>query len=292
MMTKRETKRRQTTNTRAQLWSKIMVTGLILIFLLLALGGFCLYHLKIAVADLNTTVAELNDAASQTDRMTSAFTEAEAFAFLQEETTRHREFIENERDFLIWLVAAVASIMMAVLGFIGIKQHRDVERLMENRVKQIIKDEITDYIGDDDRVGYLQANINQEERVKTAPILFIERRPPCEAMKAVYDQLSRNGHIKLVRRNIARFKRDYKRGQYDNYEVWIYEVAKTQKEEEAEGGFYKDVSDYCNAKEIFCILYSQQHLDDADKVQTSHTVAGNTATTVLERLYNHLNYWG
>jgi hypothetical protein len=302
MMKKERSRIRARTQTQASLYPISFAAGVLLVFALLVIEGFFLIHLGTTVADhdktivnLSAAIEELDNTALQTSKPVetneslSGFTEKEAVAFLQEEAISHREFIESEREFLTWTLATIVGIALGVLGFIGIKQRKDAERIMEEGLAQKIDEKITRYIGGESRAQYLQESIDREKRLQETPLLFIKQDSPGKEIEAAYQQLIQNGHTQIKSRNISQFQGDYLEEKYDDCGVWIYETAASSEEEE-KAGFYKNVSDYCNEKKIFCIFYAKGRLD-ADKVYTLYTAPGQTTATILERLYGYLNYW-
>lgn len=138
--------------------------------------------------------------------------------FIENEVSRYREFIESQQQFLIWLVGIVATGAVSLLTFLGYKSRNDIDSLIQeeyisnidNKVEEItetiiekqFKDKfernLGELIGGEEKVEYLQENIEREKASKSKNIVFVyNEKIPNQAMEAYQKLLSLKYMVKL-----------------------------------------------------------------------------------------------
>ena len=95
--------------------------------------------------------------------------------FLRAEAEAHRSFIENQRNHLVALVGFLGAIVVAMLGFLGLKSKKEIEESVNEYYKDNIRD-ITVYalskrIGDENLDNLIQS-VKREKLVKKIKVLF------------------------------------------------------------------------------------------------------------------------
>jgi hypothetical protein len=232
--------------------------------------------------------------------------EGEAIIFLQEEIEAHREFIERERQFLVWFLSVIGTLATGLIAFFGIQQHRDVERIIKGNYRKIIDRQIGDYvnhnIADEDQREYLKKLIEREKEISEAAILaIVQNDEPGAGLNIAYQQLEDNGQAGLKKISAEEFVKsdEYKKHKYKQCKIWIYEAGRGEPEEKADSPIRakiredcKKISDYCEAIGGFCIICVQHGVLKPDFLSDrSYTVCANSPVTTLERVYGYLNSW-
>lgn len=208
-------------------------------------------------------------------------------AFLKEETSQHRNFIEQQRQQLIWLVGAIAAIAVAMHGFLGLKRRKDVENLIEENYKECIDGRVNRQInillGGEEKREYLESCVNKESQAKQKAILFL-RTDSCTQLSEVIDSLKEMGFNKLKDRIIpANASPDYLKELINNENggthIVIYEVGGTSSQ--AERSTYELISKICEEMKKYCIIYIKGRIEGTLGTTTSYS---NMIVTVYERL--------
>lgn len=94
--------------------------------------------------------------------------------FLENEMVRHQDFIETQRQHLIWLVSLIGTIGILLIGFFGFRTRAEIQKTIANQEMNISTAGINHYIGGNENRQYLETAIQRERKAQNAKILFIE----------------------------------------------------------------------------------------------------------------------
>jgi hypothetical protein len=250
---------------------------------------------------LDTTVnrleQELADANSEADSpegdatgLASNSSEKETIAFLKEEASKHREFIESERQYLIWQLGLIITGALGILAFLGIKQRKDVEEIIEQNYRKEIDSQLEQFIGGKKAYQYLRESIDRETRIKETEILVITQSELERGLKFAHERLRCNGHKTVDVEKVTSILNTagYPTNASERYRIWIYEPAFEELEQDSP--VYRKIAEHCNNNGIYCVFYwPHQKQLDYKIVYTPYTIPANAELTILERIYGLLN---
>ena len=98
----------------------------------------------------NSKVKELEHQISQITTQQQAGMDSpteQTVAFLESELQRHREFIQDQENHLIWLVSAVGALAIFLLSITGLSNRREIKNTIEENYKQEVNWQIDKMIG-------------------------------------------------------------------------------------------------------------------------------------------------
>ena len=94
--------------------------------------------------------------------------------FLENEMVRHQDFIETQRQHLMWLVSLIGTIGIFLIGFFGFRTRAEIQNTIANQEMNISTAGINHYIGGNENRQYLETAIQKERNAQKAHILFIQ----------------------------------------------------------------------------------------------------------------------
>ena len=94
--------------------------------------------------------------------------------FLENEMVRHQDFIETQRQHLLWLVSLIGTVSIFLLGFYGFRTRTEIQDTIVKQELDISESGINHYIGGNQNRQYLETAIQRERKAQNAKILFIE----------------------------------------------------------------------------------------------------------------------
>lgn len=94
--------------------------------------------------------------------------------FLENEMVRHQDFIETQRQHLMWLVSLIGTIGILLIGFFGFRTRAEIQNTIAKQELDISESGINHYIGGNENRQYLETAIQRERKAQNAKILFIE----------------------------------------------------------------------------------------------------------------------
>lgn len=104
--------------------------------------------------------------------------------FIENEVARYREFVEQQQQFLVWLLGIIATGAVSLLAFLGFKSKDDIVELFETQYREeiisISKKEIENAVGGFEEVKYLQSSVQREKTAKNKKILFLHNKQELE----------------------------------------------------------------------------------------------------------------
>lgn len=131
----------------------------------------------------------------------------ENLEFLKEQMKNHQDFVERERETLIWMLGVIVSIVGGTLAFIGIKSKKDLENLIEKiyseQIGELVEDKLQRAVGDNAELEFLKRSVKRERAAKSKKILFAyaddDGKAKLEGLLKLlpYDIRSSNDPVKL-----------------------------------------------------------------------------------------------
>ncbi|WP_392889811.1 hypothetical protein [Eubacterium limosum] len=94
--------------------------------------------------------------------------------FIENEMVRHQDFIETQRQHLMWLVSLIGAIGIFLIGFFGFRTRAEIQNTIAKQELDISESGINHYIGGNENRQYLETAIQRERKAQNAKILFIE----------------------------------------------------------------------------------------------------------------------
>ena len=204
-------------DTRSTIYKAVLIIAVFAIFvgiIFLVCNFFCL---KYEYAQTQNKLSQVEDELQKIvlDKADGKIQTASEFenekyeaiiSYLESETTKHREFIETQRQYLIWLVAAIGAIAITALGFVGFTNRKDIEETVNKTVDEFADDALADNFVKvinnaemhDKRFVYLKNAIEAQEQVyNTNLYLFYQdektgHRGLFEDVERYYDEKCKN----------------------------------------------------------------------------------------------------
>ncbi len=257
--------------------------GIIIIICAMLILGICeFYHLERVLCELQRDVNTMNihsGATTQTEY-------TQTIDFLENEMAKFRDFVEKQQEFLIWLIGLIGVALTGVFAFFEIKGRKDISNMIQEQYAEQTKRAISSFIGGQENVKYLMSCIAKEELAKKKNILFVFQEKKNENLKKAYGILKRQKYS-VSQKTIGNFVKD------DEISLWtkkndiiVYQVE--EKDATNESLLFPEICKKCNDKEVYCILYSEQHIDRKLYEPCFYVSNANYGLTVIERLFNLL----
>lgn len=296
---------------------------IIVIVILFVEGGYSLYKVKkldLAVQK-NSNKIEKIETIPQNGQQSVIDSDENILEYMKSEITEYREFIQNERDFLVTLVGMCAAALLALAGFIGLSTTKDienkVEEIFEDRVKDIIEENVQsvvkekaenitdDYIekelfdSDRGKMKYLKDAINRQQKRKNRKILFLIQEGVNENILTSVQKLLREKEL-----NISEISETYEslNSMSDKilieyckqYFIVVYQVNMEMEVDSRSGEaevFYQRLANLSEENAINCILYSLSGSGRRlEELQPSIYVSlANTATSIIQQILTLLD---
>lgn len=94
--------------------------------------------------------------------------------FMENEMVRHQDFIETQRQHLVWLVSLIGAVGIFLISFFGFRTRAEIQDTIANQEMNISTAGINHYIGGNENRQYLETAIQRERKAQNAKILFIQ----------------------------------------------------------------------------------------------------------------------
>lgn len=195
-----------------------------------------------------------------------------AVEFLENETEKYRKFIQEQQEYLIWLLGVVGAAFLALMTFLGIESKNNISDIFQEQYVKLVKDEIAHFIGGVDQKEYLIRCVKKEEQAKNKKILFLKQEKKDEDFEKIYDFLEKQEYCveeEVIKESVEekRINRLIKK-----YKVVIYQVGQSEYEKDTRVGRqaaginntetganeeknYEKIARQCNEKGIYGIFY-------------------------------------
>lgn len=270
----------------------ISITFIILMIIFLALilyGLFQIHEVSREISEIKYDVEQLK----QNPSPAHAIAQSEylkTIEFLEQETEKFRYFVEDQQDFLVWLIGIIGAGFVALMTLLGIKSRKDISQTIKEVYAAEIKDVMEDFIGGPKRVRFLDDSIKRERNARETEILIIFQKDKDDNLLKIYKFLVKQGYQvnkTNVTERIDGLERLIKQYCMIIYQVGEEEYKKTEKELLEEKNLNSaTLAQICDKKGIFCTLYCTQRLNS--ELNSLYVNKANFASTVLERIYNIL----
>lgn len=243
----------------------------------------------------------------------------EMIDYLESEMSKHREFIENERQFLIWLMAVIGTVSLIILGFAGFSNRKEIEdtvnRTVDGFSKEAFERKLENLLEEDPtfkhsyaKVDYLKAAVEKQKRIRETNIVIFYQEDQNPGVlrdcKQLFDKQCKV--IEHSSKMITDTGNDFniKTLLPDGKCIVVYEVNKkeyidgsnsnrsnnnaTQNGNESQNQTpqyyeYEKVYESCNNNNIYCILYTGS--GRINPISGTYTAISNTGVS----LYQYLN---
>ncbi|MDR1134676.1 MAG: hypothetical protein LBL49_00630 [Clostridiales Family XIII bacterium] len=196
--------------------------------------------------------------------------------FLKEQIESHQDFIERERETLIWMLGVIVAIAGIILTFIGIKSKQDVEKIIDEHYKNEINKQFTKLLDGEENVKYLKKKVLDEKAARQESVLFIlQKENALEAVIQKYKKFLDSGNIGKELVSVRRQSDGSIIGEsrmskiLNDYDFVVYEAAweykedaeKSKKEPYVTSGSEKDIkliNKCCMHKKKGAIFYTSK----------------------------------
>lgn len=213
----------------------IVIFAVLMFFIfcaLASLGYFKMKSMNRHIQDLEAKVADMEIWGRSFSGVTDQTEYIKAVEFLENETAKYREFIQEQQEYLIWLLGVVGAAFLALMAFLGFESRKNISDMFQEQYVKLVKDEIISFIGGAGREDYLIRCIEKEERAKKKKILFLKQEKRDENLEKIYDFLEKQEYC--VREKVVKeFVKENKiNGLIKSYDVVIYQVGQSEYEKD------------------------------------------------------------
>lgn len=222
-----------------------------------------------------------------------------AIEFLENETVKYREFVQEQQEYLIWLLGVVGTAFLALMAFLGYESRKKISDIFQEKYVEQVEDEIAGFIGGASQRKYLLRCIKKEKQAKEKKILFLNQTEKNDNIEKVYTFLERCGYRVAEKAVKGSLKEERIRNMAKKYGLIIYQVnqAEYQKKrnpdesgnennaEENERNFIK-IARICDERKIHVIFFcAGGNRIELEKCSNPFYVSSvNFAATLLERI--------
>lgn len=274
------------------------VTIFLIVFI--AIPIYCItstYNSKFQLQQMQLKLDELSNNSKIVSSSASEAQYLETIEFMKTETETHRTFIEQQQQFLLWVIAIVGSLGIGILGFLGLKSKHDVENIIREKYYSDIEEKFEHLIGGSQNSLYLNSCIEKEKKAKKKKILLLSQ-PGSKTFEQVEEYLSLKGIGFIPDKTSVNISDDSFIQKIKKYDIVIYVALKCEyKDPKDEDGkklsteerdaiqtdpLYKKIAELCGSKNISLIIYSAEHLLKSD-FGLLGSIA-NAPITLLERI--------
>lgn len=211
----------------------IIAVLILFIFCVMALFGYLkmksmnrrIQESEIKIADMEIRIQPSSEATDQTEYM-------KAVEFLENETAKYREFVQEQQEYLIWLLGVVGAAFLALMAFLGFESRKHISDMFQEQYVKLVKEEIAEFIGGVDREEYLIRCIEKEKRAKEKKILFLKQEKKDEDLDKIYDFLKKQKYCvreKVIKESVKEKKVNHL---IKKYNVVIYQVSQSEYEKD------------------------------------------------------------
>lgn len=295
-------KRSETLDTGYKTGSKtnFWILGIVIIFLSLFVIG-CLY----IVCQMKQEIYEIQQDLNTMNLHNQSATQSEytqTIDFLENEFVKYRELVENQQDYLTWLLGLVGTGLIGLFAFLGIKERKDISNILREQYTNHVQEEIARFIGGQNKVTYLNNSIEKEEQAKSKKILFLLQHSENRNLIHVY-QILQNEKYKV---DIASIEDENIDECVKMYDIIVCQVAESENEasqkaeneseekktsSEKKQTVYSMISEKCKSQRKYVILYCENvKLASGSYTPSFYISIANYSSTLMERIYNLLYF--
>ena len=251
----------------------VVIIILVLIFCVMTLFGY--FKIKSMNRRIQESEAKITDMEIQIQPSSEVTDQTEymkVVEFLENETAKYREFIQEQQEYLIWLLGVVGAAFLALMAFLGFESRKNISDMFQQQYVKLVKDEISGIIGGVGREEYLIRCIEKEERAKKKKILFLKQQKKDEDFEKIYDFLEKQEYCvgeKVIKESVKEKKINRL---IKKYNVIIYQVGQSEYEKDIrvnrqaaginntetganEEKNYEKIARQCNENGIYGIFY-------------------------------------
>lgn len=278
-------------NVKKKFFSFISISFMISIFVFFVLilyGLFQVHEVSKEITIIKYDIEQLKQEQSPTHTITQ--TEyLKTIEFMKNETEKFRSFIEDQQDFLVWLIGIIGTGFVALMTLLGIKSRKEISQTLKEEYDVKFKDEVASIIGEQKQVRFLDKCVKRERNAMETEILFIFQEENNDNLVKIYKFLEQQGY-QVDKVNTGRMEKLCRK--IKQYRMIIYQVGE-EEYQKAEIDLAKEeiinsskLAQICDENEIFCTLYCTQRLNG--ELNSLYVNKANFASTVLERIYSIL----
>lgn len=235
-------------------------------------GYFKIKSMNRRIQESEAKIAEMEIQIQPSSENTDQTEYMKAVEFLENETAKYREFIQEQQEYLIWLLGVVGAAFLALMAFLGFESRKNISDMFQEQYVKLVKDEITGFIGGVGREEYLIRCIEKEEQAKKKKILFLKQKKKDEDFEKIYDFLEKQEYCveEEVIKECAEEKKINRL--IKKYNVVIYQVGQSEYEKDTrvnrqaagitntemgvnEEKNYEKIARKCNENGIYGIFY-------------------------------------
>ena len=179
--------------------------------------------------------------------------------FLKEQIKNHQEFIERERQFLLWMLIAIINIAVFVLAFFNFKTANDIKESIEKQFETKYGDMVVEYIAeavdDDESLTYLKQAVKAEKNARNKRILFFNQEGT-----ETFDSLVKSCKRFLPQDSVLSIpfvKSELNRlDERNDFDIIVYEVIENEFGTQDDPSLpYRQIDSHCEKSKQHCILY-------------------------------------
>ena len=178
----------------SSLWYVIFLVAFLVVTVFLS---SCLYCYAQKMSQLEEQLQLISD--SIENSQTEIGMNTNILSYMESEMTNYREFIQREREYLMWLLGVLIGGIIMLLSFFGWSTKKEikesVKEIFQKKAKDIIEEKMIEYISDPDnengstqkRLEYLRDAVTREENHQKMRIKFLTQQRKLEGEKVLKD---------------------------------------------------------------------------------------------------------
>lgn len=266
----------------SSLWCVIFLVAFLVVTVFLS---SCLYCHAQKMSQLEEQLQLISDGIENSQ--TEIGMNTNILSYMESEMTNYREFIQREREYLMWLLGVLVGGIIMLLSFFGWSTKKEikesVKEIFQKKAKDIIEEKMIEYISDPNnesvstqkRLEYLRDAVTREENHQKMRIKFLTQQRKLEGEKVLKDAqelLSSKGlniqeekidFGQLIQKSDDEIKRYFNKF-FNECDILVYEVNYLEELEKSSNSnsnsnqeikaIYKIISELAG-KDHYCIFY-------------------------------------
>lgn len=284
--------------------------AIIIFFLSFVITSFGYFNMRSVKEQIEDTEERVTKIEMQMKVFEKPFDQTEylkAIEFLENETTKYRDFIQEQQNYLIWLFGVAAAVFLTLMAFLGIESREKISDIFQKQYAEMVNDKINNFIGGGEQKEYLMGCIEKERKAKKKRILFLKQRESDQNLERIYEFLKDQGYNVQQKKIKSSMKKETLDKIIKGYNAVIYQVDKSEyeaketdnksekskskvnKKTEEEKNYVK-ISKLCNVHKIYGIFYSVNQIDLSKCQSLSYVSTANFWATLLDRINSVLYF--
>ncbi|CVI71725.1 hypothetical protein NDGK_02305 [Clostridiales bacterium CHKCI001] len=267
----------------SSLWYVIFLVAFLVVTVFLS---SCLYCHAQKMSQLEEQLQLISD--SIENSQTEIGMNTNILSYMESEMANYREFIQREREYLMWLLGVLIGGIIMLLGFFGWSTKKEikesVKEIFQKKAEDIIEKKMIEYISDPNnengstqkRLEYLRNAVTREENHQKMRIKFFTQKEKLkgeQVLKDARELLSNKGlniqkeekidFGQLIQKSDDEIKRYFNKF-FNECDILVYEVNYLEELEESSNSdsssnreiraIYKIISELAE-KDHYCIFY-------------------------------------